>query len=106
MTACPCCGNDLGEDVLDPKWLPLLPLSPIDRTLVRFLCEAYPEVLTSEDLAEKVYSGVSDGGPASARQQVVYHVRSLSDALKPFGWTVVNCSGSRRQIATYRLASL
>lgn len=95
---CPCCGQPV-----TPKGrlqALMAEVGPVSGAILRELLAAQAP-LSARDLADRVYRGVHDGGPANPVQVVSLSVARLRRRLEPIGWTI-RC----RQWQGYRLAEV
>lgn len=106
MTACPCCGHDLGENVLPIERLRYLDLSANQRAMIDALVEVYPNGMHPQRVVDRMYADDPEGGPDRAYEAARYAAYDLRKKLEPYGWTIPRNTQGRGAEPMYRLASL
>lgn len=100
---CPCCGQPM--TVSKPDELAQLPMSIMQRTILRRLIKAYPDSVGTDTMQDHVYSGVGDP-PLSASNIMAIQMKRLRGILNRHGWTVPTERGGRGNHGRYRLMKL
>jgi hypothetical protein len=82
---CPCCG----QVVTPPGRLQALmaEVGPVTASVLRELLAA-DAPLSGRELGDRVYRGVSDGGPDNPQQVICMAVKALRPRLEAIGWTI------------------
>lgn len=85
---CPCCGTPL-PDRMDPhKLVKHLPINGLRLAVLRTLAANFGREVSGEVLTNKVWAGVTGGGPLTARQSIKVMTHQLRKLLKPYGLTI------------------
>lgn len=98
--ACPCCGKPMEVD--KPDNLAELPMSIMQKTILKRLIKAYPDSVGTDAMQDHVYSGVGNP-PLSATNIMAIQMKRLRGLLNRHGWTIPAERGGRGNHGRYRL---
>ena len=94
MTACPCCGQDVMR--ADPHSIAsfVFVSSGTQKIFLEALVARFGRTVPYEAILEQIYSGVRNGGPASARDGLKVHASQLRKRLAPHGLAITATKGA------------
>lgn len=98
---CPCCGAPMGraapiDDVIGAVQ------SSVQRTVLVMLSRPVGRWVTLQAIVDRVYQGVSGGGPLNPTNIVSQARLHLQRKIVSFGWRI-DVTGNSRGIVSYRL---
>jgi hypothetical protein len=103
---CPTCRQPMPEQE-QPHYLAAVPgLTQIEKRIVKFLADAYPESLGIDDLVFEVYGEESDGRPDGADRYIIRRVARIRNILEPHRWTIPHQTGGRGNKGIYKLEKI